>query len=180
MPHLDYVYNVAYRLTGNRYDAEDLAQETFVVACRKLTQLREPERCRQWLLAILRNLYRCERGQKRPELLVADHEEYGDFMAAAAGQATPEELWASAGGAREVQELLLELPEKYRLPLILHYSEEWSYQEIATGLEMPLGTVMSRLNRGRELLKKKIILRKKRRAVGNKIVVPLFGRARGA
>lgn len=165
-PCLDFVHNVAFRLTGNRYDAEDLTQETFAVAFRKLHQLREPERCRYWLLAILRNLHRREQTSARVELLTGMDDDYWDCLEATAQALTPEDIWAAAGAAREIEKYLRELPEKYRLPLILHYTEEWSYQEIAEGLELPLGTVMSRLSRGRELLKRKLLVRGRQAAAG--------------
>ncbi len=173
-PHLSLVFNVAFRLTGNCYDAEDLTQETFTIAYQKIRQLREKEKCRAWLLTILRNLYLRGRSKKQPELLEVDESGDDYWLLLEKYSATPshDELADEAILAEEVQKLLLDLPEKYRLPLVLYYSEEFSCQQIAETIDLTIGTVMSRLGRGRELLKKKM-LRRQRQAVGS-VIFPAF------
>lgn len=169
-PHLDFVFNMAYRLSGNRYDAEDLAQETFAIAFQKLHQLKEADKCRPWLLAILRNLYLRGCEKKRPELLeVVEDEDYFSILEGVAAGDNPEESLIEKSTAQEVQKILGGLPEKYKTPLVLFYAEEWSYQEIAEGLDLPMGTVMSRIGRGREMVKKELLKGRKRQGEGKVI-----------
>lgn len=176
-PHLNFVFNVAFRLSGNHYDAEDLTQETFTVAFQKLHQLKEPGKCRYWLLAILRNLYLRGGEKQRPELLeVAEDDDYCTILESLVAEGDPEKELIQKTAAQEVQRILLGLPEKYKTPLVLFYGEEWSYQEIAEGLEMPIGTVMSRLGRGRELMKRKLLEGRRRQEKG-KVIKPLFAMA---
>lgn len=173
-PHLDFVFSMALRLSGNRYDAEDLTQETFAVAFRKLHQLKDEQRCKFWLLSILKNLFLRGREKSRPELLnVASDEDYLTVLENLVGEGNPEELLLDKGAAQEVQAILDGLPEKYQTPLILFYTEEWSYQEIAEGLELPMGTVMSRIGRGRELVKKGLLHRRQAHCQG-KVIRPSF------
>jgi len=176
-PHLDFVFNMALRLSGNRYDAEDLTQETFAIAFRKLHQLKDEQRCKFWLLSILRNIFLRGREKCRPELLdVQSDEDYVTVLENLAGEGNPEEILLDKSAAQEVQAILGGLPEKYQTPLILFYTEEWSYQEIAEGLELPMGTVMSRIGRGRELLKKGLLDRRQGRGQG-KVIRPIFAGA---
>lgn len=173
-PHLNFVFSVAFRLSGNHYDAEDLAQETFTIAFQKLHQLREPDKCRYWLLTILRNLYRRGGEKQRPELLkVAEDDDYCIILERLVAEGDPEKQLLDKTAAQEVQLILLGLPEKYKTPLVLFYGEEWSYLEIAEGLDLPIGTVMSRLGRGRELMKRKLLEGRKRQEKG-KVIKPLF------
>ena len=173
-PHLDFLFNMALRLSGNRYDAEDLTQETFATAFRKLHQLKDEERCKFWLLSILRNLFLRGREKSRPELLdVPNDEDYVAVLENLVGEGNPEEILLDKSAAQEIQTILGGLPEKYQTPLILFYTEEWSYQEIAEGLELPMGTVMSRIGRGRELVKKRLLDRRQGRGQG-KVIRPIF------
>ncbi len=175
-PHLDFVFSVAFRLSGNRYDAEDLTQEAFVIAFQKLHQLKDPEKCKPWLLSILRNLYLRSQEKNRPGLLkVQDDEEYSSILENLVREETPEDIFAEKNQFHEVQKILNSLPEKYKTPLILHYTEEWSYKEIAQGLDLPMGTVMSRIGRGRELIKKELIRRQTPRERGQ-VITPVFAR----
>ncbi len=157
-PHLDSVYNVALRLSGNAFDAEDLTQETFTVAFRKLHQLKEAEKARAWLLSILRNLFLRSREKNRPDLLdVADDQSYAAALDNLAGSDCPEKTFFKQADAQSIQRTLDSLPEKYKTPLILFYTEEWSYREISEALEAPMGTVMSRISRGRDIMKKTLL-----------------------
>ena len=157
-PHLDLVYNVALRLSGSSFDAEDLTQETFAAAFRKLHQLKDPERARFWLLSIVRNLYLRSREKNQPELLnVPDEASYAAIFNNLVGSDCPEKNYFNRATAQSIQTTLNNLPEKYQTPLILFYTEEWSYREISTGLDLPMGTVMSRIARGRDLMKKALL-----------------------
>ncbi len=176
-PQLDFVFNMALRLSGNRYDAEDLTQETFVIAFEKLSQLKKADRCRFWLLAILRNLYLRSLEKKRPDLLDVDgDDEYLSIIESLSEDEDPEKFLLEKTASQEVQRILHSLPERYKTPIILHYTEEWSYKDISKGLDLPMGTVMSRLSRGRELMKRKLLKDRKPAARGN-LITPAFDRA---
>ncbi len=170
-PHLDFVYNVALRLSGSSFDAEDLVQETFTAAFRKLHQLKNPERARFWLLTMLRNIYLRSLEKRRPELLnVPDDENYARTFDNLSGSDCPEKNFFDRAAAQSVQDSLNSLPEKYQTPLILFYTEEWSYREISAGLDLPMGTVMSRIARGRDLMKKALLSDDKHQGRGKVIV----------
>src|SRR5581483_3572020 len=139
------LYSYAFRLTGAAADAEDLTQESFCKAQLCHDQLREPAKAKAWLFRILRNLYlhrlRSERSQGDRIYIDPD--------------ALPEEPSKPLDHVDEeaLQHLLEDLPEVFRTPLILYYFEDFSYREIAEQMELPIGTVMSRLARAKAHLR---------------------------
>ena len=137
-------YRYAYRLTGSVQDAEDLTQEVFLVACRKLGQLRNVDNAQAWLFAILRNCFIKERQRRKPGL-AADLAINMEFL-----RAKPEKDEVDRD---QLQAAINRLPEASRLVLLMFYFEGSSYREIAERLEMPLGTVMSRLARAKDYLR---------------------------
>ncbi|HEY1598629.1 MAG TPA: RNA polymerase sigma factor [Pirellulales bacterium] len=141
--HAD-VYRYAYRLCGSTADAEDLTQQTFLAAQVKLTQLRAVESARAWLFAILRNCYL--KSRRRAPLPAANVELNVNEIPA---QPPPE----SVVDRERLQAALNALPDDYKLVLLLFYFEEYSYREIADRLDIPLGTVMSRLSRAKGQLR---------------------------
>jgi RNA polymerase sigma-70 factor (ECF subfamily) len=146
--HADRVYRLAYRLSGNRADAEDLTQETFGKALSRLGQLREPDRAKAWLFRILRNAYLHRvRDERRHKLVSLD----------AVGElpCQPAETLPDVDPSK-LQEALNELDETFRTPLILFYFEEFSYRDIAEQMDLPIGTVMSRLARAKAYLRVKL------------------------
>ncbi len=147
--HYASLYRFAYRLSGSQADAEDLTQETFCQAQKKWAQLRDMGRVRGWLFAILRNAYlhKLRESKKQETLSLADWNDYPERLPDSGIEVDPAAL----------QEALSALPENFRTPLILYYFEEFSYREIAEQLEIPLGTVMSRLARGREFLRQRMV-----------------------
>jgi RNA polymerase sigma-70 factor, ECF subfamily len=146
--HYEALYRYAYRLSGSAADAEDLTQETFGKALARLPQLREPDRAKAWLFRILRNLYLHKvRDQKRHKVIPLDA--VGDLPGRDAGE-TPEIDPA------KLQQALNELDEAFRTPIILFYFEEFSYRDIAEQMDLPIGTVMSRLARGKTYLKNRL------------------------
>lgn len=146
--HYEGLYRYAYRLSGSSADAEDLTQETFGKALAHLPQLREPERAKAWLFRILRNLYLHRvRDQKRHRVVPLDA--VGDLMQRE-GDPVPE-----IDPAR-LQQALNELDEAFRTPIILFYFEEFSYRDIAEQMELPIGTVMSRLARAKAYLRNRL------------------------
>lgn len=146
--HYEALYRYAYRLSGVSADAEDLTQETFGKALARLPQLREPERARAWLFRILRNLYLHKvRDQKRHKVVPLDA--VGELPGR--GEAELPDI-----DPAKLQQALNELDEAFRTPIILFYFEEFSYRDIAEQMELPIGTVMSRLARGKAYLKSRL------------------------
>lgn len=141
------LYRFAYRLSGSAADAEDLTQQTFLTAQTNLHQLREPEHAKAWMFTIMRNTYlKGRRRRKQTETISLEVAPEPSETADEAAKLRMEEL----------QSILDELPDEFREPLILFYFQEFSYKEIADILEVPLGTVMSRLARGKKHLRKRL------------------------
>jgi RNA polymerase sigma-70 factor (ECF subfamily) len=142
----DLLYRYAYRLTGNANDAEDLTQQTFLRAQQKLHQLHEAAAAKWWLCSIMRNSFLTSR---RHTGMMQSLEGFEQTLCL---DEPPDELV----DPDELQRALLELPEDFRSPLILFYFEEFSYQEIADQMGLPMGTVMSRLSRAKSFLRKRL------------------------
>ncbi len=142
------VYRCAFRLAGSVADAEDLTQQVFLVAQQKLGQVRQADRIRSWLLMILRNCF-LKGCQRQRLVLSADMKLNLDSLPSEAAEET------NIDGER-LQAALNLLPPNYRLALVLFYFEECSYREIAERLDTPIGTVMSRLARGKAFLREKL------------------------
>ncbi len=143
--HYQSLYRYAYRLSGSSADAEDLTQTTYSKAMARLGQLREPERARSWLYRILRNEYLHRIRDERKQLVVP-MDNLGELPEREAE--VPPEIDSAT-----LQAALNGLEEAFRTPLILFYFEEMSYRDIAEQLDVPIGTVMSRLARGKAYLK---------------------------
>ncbi len=146
--HHQAVYVYAYRLAGSVVDAEDLTQQVFLVAQQKLGQLRKIESARSWLFTILRNCFLKSRQRKRP-VPVTNIQLNIDTIPAE----TPEEKEIDS---ERLQEAIDQLPDAFRLVLVMFYFEECSYREIAERLDLPIGTVMSRLARAKGHLRSKL------------------------
>jgi RNA polymerase sigma-70 factor (ECF subfamily) len=146
--HAD-VYRYAYRLAGSVADAEDLTQQTFLLAQAHRAQLRDPALARRWLFSILRHeFFRGQRKQRpTPAGMLAD---VCDVAVPANGALD------GAIDQEALQRALNELPDEFKIVLLLFYFEERSYREIAEELELPLGTVMSRLSRAKRHLRGKL------------------------
>ena len=146
--HHQAVYGYAYRLTDSVADAEDLTQHVFLVAYRKLGQLRSGEQARSWLFAILRNAFLKDRQKRRPTPVA----NLGLNI-----DAVPENLPDEEPIDQErLQSALNDLPEKFRIVLVMFYFEDCSYRQIAAELDLPLGTVMSRLARAKRHLRARL------------------------
>ena len=142
------VYRYAYRLTGSPHDAEDLTQQTFLAAQRKLDQLREPGHARAWLYTILRNTWLKELGRRVPVCVTRLDLEFDDLPAA--------EPVAVEVDAERLQMVMDELPRDFKLVLLMYYFEGSSYRDIAAELSLPIGTVMSRLSRAKAYLRRRL------------------------
>jgi RNA polymerase sigma-70 factor (ECF subfamily) len=143
------LYRYGFRLSGSEADAEDLKQETFFKAQMNLSQLREADRARNWLFKILRNAYlhriRSDRSNSTLSLDLVG--ELPEAMPDPLPEIDPERL----------QTALNELSEAFRTPIVLYYFEDFSYRDIAEQMDLPIGTVMSRLARAKAWLRKKLI-----------------------
>ncbi len=146
--HLVAVYRYAYRLTGSVQDAEDLSQQVFLLAQQRLDQLREAERARGWLFAILRNAFLKMVERKQPVAATNVGLNLDTIALASADVAAVDD--------QALQAAMDELPAEFRLVVVMFYFEDCSYREIAEKLELPIGTVMSRLARAKRHLRSKL------------------------
>ncbi len=154
LPHLDAAYNLARWLSRNPRDAEDIVQEAFLRAFRFFDSFRG-ELARPWLLTIVRRVWYDEWRRRATSEEVALFDELRDDAPPQdweTASADPEALAIRAEDIRDVQAALERLPVAYREVLVLREIEELSYREIAQIADLPLGTVMSRLARGRRQL----------------------------
>ncbi|MBM2827323.1 MAG: polymerase sigma factor, sigma-70 family [Dehalococcoidia bacterium] len=146
----DRIHNYLYRMTGSREDAEDVAQETFVKAYLALSTFRRGWPLAPWLFRIATNL--CINLLKKRNRVTALPEEMEIMDRGESVEAEVEvrEL------KRELDEVILTLPEVYRVPILLRHLYQLSYEEMAQAMDVPLGTVKTRLFRARELLRAKL------------------------
>ena len=157
LPHLEALYRTALRLTRNRNDAEDLVQETYLRAARFWNRYEAGTNCRAWLYTIMTNIrinQAVKAGRRPPEV---DFDEVGAVLAQPGSTALEAPTRGEIDGFAnlledEVKAALEAVPEDFRLVLVLYVMEGFAYKEIAAILEIPIGTVMSRLYRARKLL----------------------------
>jgi RNA polymerase sigma-70 factor (ECF subfamily) len=166
MEYMQPLYTAALRMTRNPADAEDLVQETYLRAYRSYGSFQEGTNLRAWLYRILTNTfinsYRSKK--RRPE--VSDVEDIEDLYlykrlgassaGETAGRSAEEELFEHITDS-QVKEAIEALPEQFRMAVLLADVEGFSYKEIADMLDVPIGTVMSRIHRGRRALQKALL-----------------------
>ena len=152
LPHLDAAYNLARWLTRNDQDAEDVVQESFMRALRYFDSMKGGE-ARPWLLGIVRNTCYTWLEKNRPAEIVPLDEDAAVTPPAAVNSETPEVILLQSANRKLVNQALEELPVGYREVIVMREIEDMSYKEIAAVAGIPLGTVMSRLARGRDLLR---------------------------
>jgi RNA polymerase sigma-70 factor (ECF subfamily) len=164
MEFMPSLYTAALRMTRNPADAEDLVQDTYLKAYRAFETFKEGTNLKAWLYRILTNTfinsYRAKK--RRPEETDIDDVEnlylyrrLGGLAGATAGRSAEEEV-LDRFTETDVKEALESLPEQFRLAVLLGDVEGFSYKEIAEILDVPIGTVMSRLHRGRRALQKRL------------------------
>ena len=162
MEHMDSLYAGALRMTRNPADAEDLVQETYLKAYRGFGGFEEGTNLKAWLFRILTNTYinRYRQQQRRPEETDLDDVEdfylyrrLGGVEQSKLSQSAEDQLFELFTDD-EVKSALESLPESFRMAVLLADVEGFAYKEIAEILEIPIGTVMSRLHRGRKALQK--------------------------
>jgi RNA polymerase sigma-70 factor, ECF subfamily len=156
LPHMDVLYNFALRTTGNEDDARDLLQETYLKAYRFWDKYEKGTNIRAWLFRIMKNSYinRYRKETKEPDKV--DYEDIENYYNTIRAESTdPNDLQVQLYGnllGDEVTRALQSLPDDFRTVVILCDIEGLTYEEIAEFVECPIGTVRSRLHRGRKLL----------------------------
>ncbi|MEO6653615.1 MAG: sigma-70 family RNA polymerase sigma factor [Ilumatobacteraceae bacterium] len=162
MEYAPQLYSAALRMTRNRADAEDLVQDAYLRAYRSFHTFQEGTNLRAWLYRILTNAYinKYRAKQRRPQ-----ESELGEIedlylyrrlgsMETAAASMSAEEQFLDLFTDDEVKHALEDLPDNFRLPVLLADVEGFAYKEIAKMLDIPIGTVMSRLHRGRKAMQR--------------------------
>jgi RNA polymerase sigma-70 factor (ECF subfamily) len=158
LPHMDAAYNLARWLTGSVEDAEDVTQEAFLRAFRFFDTFRGGD-ARTWLLAIVRNVFYTQWRRSRSsgastEFDEEQHSLVDDELPHLPGRVdmNPESILSRHDDLRLLDQALQALPVEYREAIVLRELEDLSYKEIAATLDVPIGTVMSRLARARRLM----------------------------
>ncbi len=155
LPHLDALYGLALRLTGDPDDAEDLLHDAVLRAFGKFGQLRHPGAARVWLTRIMTTVHLNQRSARREfESLAEDESELP-------AEETPETDLLRRCVGQEVDAALRELPHDFRLTVLLADVEELPLREIAALCGCPIGTVASRLARGRALLRRRLLAQRR-------------------
>ncbi len=160
IPHMDVLYNFALRTTGNVDDARDLLQETYLKAYRFWDKYEKGTNIRAWLFRIMKNSYinRYRKETKEPDTV--DYEDVENFYNSIRAESTdPNDLQEKLFGnllGDEASKALTSLPDDFRTVVILCDIEGMTYEEIAEFLDIPIGTVRSRLHRGRKLLQQQL------------------------
>ena len=163
IPHLASLYNTAYRMARNAQDAEDLVQETYLRAYRSFDQFTPGTNLKAWLFRILKNAFINEYRKRRAAPVEEEFAALEDSFESRIdtdrypGAKNPEQEALEHSLDENVQRALDELPPDYRMAVLLADLEGFSYKEIAEILEIPIGTVMSRLYRGRKQLEEVLL-----------------------
>lgn len=160
------VYQLCYRMLGNRYEAEDVAQEAFIRAFTNINSFNQDLKFSTWIYRIATNLCIDRIRKKKPDFYL-DAEVSGTngltmYSKIASETELPETELESMELQESVQKEILKLPEKYRSVIVLKYIEELSLNEISKILGLPLGTVKTRIHRGREALRRSLVIYEKR------------------
>ncbi|MEX0770744.1 MAG: sigma-70 family RNA polymerase sigma factor [Balneolaceae bacterium] len=157
IPHLDALYNFALRLTTDPNDAEDLVQDTIVKAFRFFDSYEKGTNAKAWLFRILKNSYINNYRKKSKKPQQVDYDEVATFYETIRAERTDtsdlEDKMFRELIDDDISNALEEIPEDFRTVVLLCDVEDFTYEEIANMLDVPIGTIRSRLHRGRNLLK---------------------------
>ncbi|HEY7498419.1 MAG TPA: sigma-70 family RNA polymerase sigma factor [Vicinamibacterales bacterium] len=152
LSYIDALYGTALRLTRKAQDAEDLVQDTYLKAFRASKQFERGTNLKAWLFTILHNTFRNVRRHDVRSPVDVNSETVEQAADAAGHDRTPEQLLTRATLDGDLQAALDEMPEAFRQAVWLRDVEEFTYAEIAGIMDVPIGTVMSRISRGRKML----------------------------
>jgi RNA polymerase sigma-70 factor, ECF subfamily len=152
LAHIDSLYGTALRLTRRAADAEDLVQDTYLKAFRSAHQFEPGTNLKAWLFTILHNTFRNIRRHDGRNPIDVDSEAVEQAVSAGPDAQSPEQILSRATLDADLQAALDALPEAFRQAVWLRDVEELSYAEMAQVLDVPMGTVMSRISRGRRAL----------------------------
>jgi RNA polymerase sigma-70 factor, ECF subfamily len=163
LPLLDALYGAALRMTRNPQDAEDLVQETMLRAYRAFDRFEAGTNLKAWLFRILTNAYinTYRKKQREPQKVSADELQDFDLYQELKNHdpqfsETPESIVLNSLVDSDIMDAIDDLPEQFRLAVMLSDVEDFSYAEMAEIMDVPMGTVMSRLHRGRKALQKRL------------------------
>lgn len=162
MQYAGQLYSAALRMTRNPADAEDVVQETYLKAYRAYATFKEGTNLKAWLYRILTNTYinRYRKKQRRPsEVELGELQDlylYRRLGEVSGASLSAEEVALGQFVDADIKQALESLPEHFRMPVLLADVDGFSYKEIAEIIDVPIGTVMSRLHRGRKALQKKL------------------------
>lgn len=152
-PHVSMLYKSAIRMCGSPNDAQDLVQETLYCALKSFHQVHDPAKSKYWMFSILRNLFLkdIEKTKKRAEI------EFESVCDKLSDKQHPEGDFLRAEVRSNFQEVLEKLDERLRITLVQFYFDGLSYKEISKSLNIPIGTVMSRIARAKVYLKRELL-----------------------
>lgn len=161
IPHLDALYNFGLRLTADPNDAEDLVQDTIVKAYRFFSSYEKGTNAKAWLFRILKNSYINNYRKKSKKPQEVDYDEVATFYETIRAERTEtsdlEDKMFRELIDDDISKALDEIPEDFRTVVLLCDVEDFTYEEIANMLDVPIGTIRSRLHRGRNLLKAQLM-----------------------
>jgi RNA polymerase sigma factor (sigma-70 family) len=152
LPHVGLIFRCACQLTRKAPDADDLTQETYYYAIKNFSQLREREKAKNWLFSILKNLFlkNLEKSKKRIDI------EFDSVSNILSGKVNLEEEHIKSEVAQNLRAVLIKLDVRLKAPIEMFYYERMSYKEIAKSLDLPIGTVMSRIARGKVYIRREL------------------------
>jgi RNA polymerase sigma-70 factor (ECF subfamily) len=152
LPHVELIFRCACRLTRKAHDAEDLTQETFYYAIKRFSQLKDRDKAKNWLFSILRNLFLkdLEKNKKRIDI------EFDSVSNTISGKVDIEADHLKSEAAYNLRAALDKLDDRLKAPIKMFYFEKLSYKEIAKSLDLPIGTVMSRIARGKVYMRREL------------------------
>jgi RNA polymerase sigma-70 factor, ECF subfamily len=165
LSYIDGLYGTALRLTRKPQDAEDLVQDTYLKAFRASRQFERGTNLKAWLFTILHNTFRNMRRHDGRNPVDVNSETVEQAADGAGDERTPEQLLSRATLDADLQDALDALPDAFRQAVWLRDVEEFSYAEIAKIMDVPIGTVMSRISRGRKMLHDRLAARRRNAAV---------------
>jgi len=156
VPHMDALYNFALRMTGDEDDADDLVQETFLKAFRFFDKFEKGTNCKAWLFRILKNSFINDYRKTSKEPNKVDYDDVQNFYETIKADEVETQHYEEDAFANllddDISKALTELPEDFRTVIILSDIEGFTYDEISEFVDIPVGTVRSRLHRARKML----------------------------